>query len=356
MAYPEDERNGTSALSQQPSQDVINYAPPRPPVGALSTREAQIQALLPALPESLKQFMRPQQPEQNIVVAPNNASHNRDQDFARYGSGLPQEIHDNYTSHKDALGEADKYLTVAAHMQALRNEVEGKLDSADFLKELAQIDHTTPNYDATIAKSLAKFPRASGSAVQDALSSMGNARQVYLAGVAPGGADEFGDGTPERDAYINRLHQTKNPRAARAHAQNVAKGEEMVKTALAAGVLKLDEDFPHWNPAWAQNEKARPAIYNADGSVNYHQAGLLAAQRAADFGKAAKEEDREESRDLMTIKQFSDPDVIEANPDLKTLYTAALTRQNNREKKRAGQAVTTTAKPAAGASRYSSGL
>lgn len=365
MAYPEDEEQGTMGFLQTSptgttesfaNGDVVNYAPPRPPVGALNTREAQITALLPALPENLKRFMQPQNAASaGITVAPDTASRDRDESFARFGTGLPQEVHLNFSSHKGALAEADKYLTVAGHIQNMRNEIESKLDSADFLKELAQIDHSTPNFDATTAKLLAKYPRAAGQTVENALQALGRARQTYLAGVAPGGADEFGDGTPEREAYINRLHQTKNPRAARAHANNVAKGEEMIKTALAAGVLKLDEDFPEWKPEWAKDSKARPAIYNADGSVNYHQAGLLAAKRAADFGKAAKEEDRDEARDLLTIRQFADPDMQESNPDLKTLYTAALNRQNAREKKRAGQS-TTSSNTAAGASRYSAGL
>lgn len=286
MAYPNDEENGANGFlktsladptigrtATSDNGDVVNYAPPRPPIGALPSREAQIQALLPTLPDSLKNFMTPPETSNSTFVS-DSAARQRDADFARYGTGLPDEVQKSYGDHRAALAEADKYLAVAGHFHNMRNEIESKLDSADFLKGLSSLDHTDPNFESSTAKLLAQYPKAGGQAVTDALSSMHSARANYLQGVAPGGANEFTKGSPEQQTYINTIHQTKDPRAARAAALNTQKGEEMVKVAAAKGLIDPNELF-----AWdaQKQDYVHPEVFNPDGSVNYHQIGLLAA-------------------------------------------------------------------------------
>jgi hypothetical protein len=331
MAYPDDEKFGTQGFTQtNPNGDIINYAPPRPPVGALPSREAEIAALLPALPESLKRFAQPQS-ALPVTTAVDSAARERDANFTNFGTSLPQDVHENYSQHKNALAEADKYLIVAGHMHNMRNEIESKLDSADFLKELANLKHDDPNFEANTAKLLAKYPLAGGQAVSGAISTLHSARANYLQGTAPGGANEFTAGSPEQTAYINRYHQTKDPRAARAHAQNVQKGEEMVKTAVANGLLDLDKDFP----AWDGNPDTRPKVYNDDGSVNYHEVGLLAANRAGELGgKAVTAEARSAKAAVDLLAKFDSDPVLGRTPEAKELKPILLKRILDYEKGR----------------------
>jgi hypothetical protein len=352
--YPYDEQFGSEGFSRQgdlsndePSHggDTINYAPSIKPIGANQSREDRIAALLPKLPPSLLNLIPGANPNNGIVVAQDSTAHERDANFARYGTGLPtqedfqraarrdalftklglpQEITDSYAGHKQALAEADKYLAVAGHLHSMRNEISSKLDSADFLKDYSNLDHTDSNFEANTAKLLAKYPMAGGSAVQDAVQAKHSARANYLQGVAPGGADEFGTDTPERTAYINRLAQTKDPRAARAHAQNVQKGEEMIRTAVSKGLLDPNTDFPEWDG----NDKTRPKIYNADGTVNYHEASLLAATRAPDApGGVNDKSQKQESAQIRTYRDTiasaaKNPAMLD-DPTFKALHAIA---------------------------------
>lgn len=293
MAFPDDENNGSlgflktnladpntaiGSTSTSPNGDVTNYAPPRPPVGAAQSREAQIAALMPALPDSLKSLGFPNgNTNPAIVVAPNSASDARDAAFARFGTSLPQGVQDTINSHKNALAEADKYLTVAGHIHQMRNEISSKLDSADYLKDLSTLDHMDPNYESKIVALNAKYPNAGGQLVQDALSTLHGARANYLKAVAPGGADEFTAGSPEQQAYISRLQQTKDPQLARAHAENVAKGEDMVRTNAEKGVINPQEMFS----LDAQGNFKHPEFFNPDHSINYHAVALEAAKNTA---------------------------------------------------------------------------
>lgn len=356
MAYPDDERNGTTAVTPPTQTDpgsIVNYAPP---VGAAPSREAQIKALLPALPDNLKQLGFPDgnSNPSNILVVPNSAADQRDADFARFGTGLPDEVHQSFQSHRQALEEADKYLTVAGHIHSMRNDIESKLDSADFLKDFSKIDHTSPTYEQDSAKLFAKYPKAGGPAVQDAVASLHGARANYLQATAPGGADEFGTNTPERAAYVTRFHETKNPQAARAHALNTQKGEEMIKTAVASGLIDPDTDFPKWDG----EDKTRPSIYNPDGSVNYHEAGLLAANRASELtGKGATAEAKAAQRAVEILKSFDSDPVLGRTPEAKELKPILLQRVLQYEKSRSG----TTATGAANTSqsptkKYSAGF
>lgn len=363
MAYPNDEQNGNEGFYQQSAAqgdtsngDVINYAPSVTPIGSRQTREDRLATLLPKLPPSLLNLI-PGANDNGIVIAHDTAANERDANFARYGTGLPtqvdfqraaqrdalfaklglpQEITDSYAGHKQALAEADKYLSVAGHLHSMRNEISGKLDSADFLKDYANLDHTDSNFEANTAKLLAKYPMASGSAVQDAVQAKHSARTNYLQGVAPGGADEFGTDTPERTAYINRLAQTKDPHAARAHAQNVQKGEEMIRTAVSKGLLDPNTDFPEWDG----NDKTRPKIYNADGTVNYHEAALVAAGRAPDApggvnDKSQKTEDAQTKTYRNVIEQAAKNPAMLDDPTFKSLHAIATQKVLDYESKQA---------------------
>jgi hypothetical protein len=334
--YPDDEQFGATAQLTSPIEDpsrdplkpigptrtpdIINYRPPASP-GAVLSREDELAGLPPSILASLGQV------NSGIVVAPDSASRQRDEYFRLYGTALPQGVHESYQQHTAALADADKYLAVSKHFHDMQQEAKSKLDSADFLREAASLDHTDPNYDARLGALFAKYPHANGSIVQDAVTSKHQARANYLQGTAPGGAEEFGVNTPERQAYINRLGQTKDPRAARAHAQNVQKGEEMIKTAVAKGLINLDTDFPSWDG----EDASKPAVYNDDGSVNYHQVALLAASRAPDApGGVNDKADTADMRELKTwqsiINQASKDETWLENPTNKATYDLAISK------------------------------
>lgn len=194
-----------------------------------------------------------------------------------------------YAQQQRALEAVDKQLAIASHMHNLHEELATKADTADFLTKHAKLDPTGPTYENDVAQTLALHPRTSGPAVDAALAAGRSARSTYLNAVSPGGANEFETGSPEQHAYVTRFRQTSDPIAARAHALNVAKGEEMTKTLISKGLLDPAKDFPEWDG----NPQSKPAVYNDDGSVNYHQLGLVAATRAgSNEGLAGQKEQK----------------------------------------------------------------
>lgn len=207
-----------------------------------------------------------------------------------------------YLHQQQALESVNRQLAIAAHMHTLHEELATKADTADFLTKHAQLDPTHPTYESDVAHLLASHPRTQGQAVTDALGSARATRTTYLNAVAPGGADEFTMGSPEHQAYINRFQQTQDPVAARAHALNTAKGEEMVKTAISKKLIDPAKDFPEWDGT----EQNRPKVYNPDGTVNYHELGFIAATRAGNEESLAgqkeqKKADEQTYRDSLGI-------------------------------------------------------
>lgn len=307
MAYPDDEQNGTvgaagtfrstnladpNAANRQVASangDVVNYLPTKPPIGATSaaSREAQITALLPNITIPL-----PPNPNADARGFVSNVD-------ATLNSNPNTSIANQYKEHKRSLDAANEYLNTSAHMHTMREEIGSKLDSADFLQELSKINHDSPTYEADAAKLFAKFPRAGGAGVQDALNIRQGARANYLHGMAGGGASEFADGSPERDAYEARYHLTKNPIEAKAHAENVQKGEEMIKTSIANGIFDVND------LSWAGGKPVKPEFFNPNGTVNYHAIGLAASKKAGElFGKSALADDKAQKEQFEAAKEI----------------------------------------------------
>lgn len=196
---------------------------------------------------------------------------------------------DEYAQQAKALDAVNAHLALATHMHQLQEELASKADTADFLTKHATLNPTSPTYENDVSTLFAQHPRTTGQAVTDALGSARAARSTYMNAVAPGGADEFSAGSPEQHAYITNIRQTNDPMAARAHALNVAKGEEMTKALIAKGLVDPTKDFPTWDGT----EQTRPKVYNPDGSINYHEIGMLGATRAGNQeGLAAQKEQK----------------------------------------------------------------
>lgn len=222
-----------------------------------------------------------------------------------------------------ALDEVNRYLSVASAQHALQSELASKADTADFLRKHSKLNPTSPTYTNDRAQLFAEHPRSDGTMVREALNSADNVRQTYLNAVSPGGADEFATGSPEQHAYMTRFRQTQDPIAARAHALNTAKGEEMIKLNVANKLFDVEKDFP----AWDGNQETRPKVYNPDGSINYHEIGLLTARRAGEIsGKTATAEAKSisDARDL--LKNFNDDVILGQSPEAEKLKPILLKR------------------------------
>jgi len=94
--------------------------------------------------------------------------------------------------HKQSLSDAKTYYDLAKSLTDMQTESNQRLDAADFLTSMNEINHNEPDYETKIAALSSKFPLALGDpAVQKTLEVKNTARKAYKDALSSGGAYEF---------------------------------------------------------------------------------------------------------------------------------------------------------------------
>jgi hypothetical protein len=265
------------------------------------------------------------------------------------------ELHKKHQETMADLRQADEHLTTylsnTKQRIAMQDDLDRKADAADFLRKFSAVSHTDPQYEDKVAMLAALHPLAgSDPTVKELLTTKHEARQVYNETMKTGGAAAF-EG-PARDTYVNTFKQTGDIIQAHAAAKRVDKDHQQFLKDVAEGNLN-----PADLPEWSQGGN-RPAAYNEDGSLNYQHLRMLASTRAGErTGKMAQADSKEEDRDLRTIHTLgSDTAALMRNPELKSVFDAAVARQASRDKEKAGTPMTQGATGAGATSKYLGGL
>lgn len=241
-----------------------------------------------------------------------------------------------------ALAERD----LALKATTLQHETQQAYDTADFLKHFQGVQHNDPKYEDKIAQLAATYPLAGGDkSVQEIVGIRNTARQNYLEATKSGGAYELPEG-PARDTYHKVFGDTADVNAARAAGKSVEAGEKAVRDAVSQGFLTAD-DFAHTEGA------PLPPVYNKDGSINYQQAQLLAAQRSGKtVGKVAVGEDKDLALAQAYVTSYlKKPESYDEDPNGKELFNIyskkLLDHERGKTNSAAGPAATSPEAPGA---------
>lgn len=273
-------------------------------------------------------------------------------------------FHQEHTKQQDTLAqlkEVDDHTTKALEATktriALQNQINQKLDTADFLRKFSAVDHTDPNYEEKVGVLAALHPLAGNDdAVKEMLKTKHDARNIYTDVMKTGGVNQF-DG-PARDAYMAVAKQTGGDIVqAHAAAKRVETAHNQLLKDRGEGYITAD-DIPAWDPTSGQ---ARPDAYNSDGSLNYtHLRDVATSRQGERAGKIAQADNSDEKRDLALIEKLSDNPATRGDRDhpVKSLYLAAVARQNARDAERAKSAGTPDASATGGSAvkRYTDGF
>lgn len=241
-------------------------------------------------------------------------------------------------SHKDALSQATGYYSLAANIAKMETETEQKLDAADFLTSVKDLNHNDPDYENKVASLAAKYPLATNDdGVKTILNIKHQARSTYVDTLKKGGAYEFEQDSPAFHKYKDIFDETGDINAARAAADRMDAGEKSVRQLRAGGFVNDDDIFDD-----VEKGIVKPDLHDEKGFLRYDKIAEIAAKRSGEaMGKPQKAEEAQinRDRDFVTKLVGKTEDLKDTDPALFRLYQSAVQRVSEYdEKKSSGRA------------------